>query len=843
MIIERINRALDLEARNRFIVLYGHTSDSFCTPELVLLDLRQVLFRHLKSSGFQRILYFSGTEKLFFLDDESRDYCLPAQDDLKKTNGYSDDELQVSGGPLGRKKRGLLGQKKKKKASGPKTAIQDITVIPIFQNVMDDSSQQTAIIFSDASDLARFSNQRELFGRIERWSHLPPNNYNCCIFVFPFQNLEDIQQFSQRTQFGYFDSISTEREQKQDFNISYISSPDYKEITSLIHYFRLEKMKQVDWGKLHSLTQWLSAEGLLLRDWYHHFDKVSEISLIAANNNKWLSGSIESDPALERLRKLIGLQSVKVSIEHRIKRLEIDKIRSEKGFQQQPVRLHLVFKGNPGTGKTTVARLIGEIYRDLGLLQRGHLIEVSRQDLVAGYVGQTALRTNNIINTAIDGVLFIDEAYTLNQQGESNDFGQEAIDTLLKRMEDERDHLAVIIAGYPEPLDDFLNSNPGLKSRFSTEISFEDFTPKELMAIFLMQVEKGGGSTSANLESILLNLFTRLYEERDEQFGNARLVENLYSEMEDLRSLRALEQDLDHIGEPFKVYDIPAKYQEISKQGYKQEEGLQQLLQELDEMVGLKAVKKVIHEIVNAEIFDQRLHETGEFSNESTETRHMLFIGNPGTGKTTVARLVGKIFSALGLLSKGHFVEAERSSLVAGYLGQTAIKTKEIVRSALDGVLFIDEAYALARTGTASNDFGQEAIDTLVPAMENERHRLVVILAGYSREMEDFLRVNSGIASRIAHTIYFPDYNGAELFEIFRRLCERDKRNFPNSLEGKLREIFNKLYRSRNTNFGNGRDVRNFYERMLRKQKNRIIKENIRNASEMLTFKFEDIPT
>ena len=176
-----------------------------------------------------------------------------------------------------------------------------------------------------------------------------------------------------------------------------------------------------------------------------------------------------------------------------------------------------------------------------------------------------------------------------------------------------------------------------------------------------------------------------------------------------------------------------------------------------------------------------------------TETLHMIFSGNPGTGKTTVARLVGKIFKALGLLRQGHFTEVVRRDLVAEYVGQTAIKTAEVVKSALDGVLFVDEAYALTR-GSSANDFGPEAIDTLVPALENYRDRMVAIFAGYSREMEQFIAANPGIESRVAYRIEFPDYSGREMLQIFLSMCRRDQRICPSNVSVVLGNIFTYMY-------------------------------------------------
>jgi SpoVK/Ycf46/Vps4 family AAA+-type ATPase len=220
-------------------------------------------------------------------------------------------------------------------------------------------------------------------------------------------------------------------------------------------------------------------------------------------------------------------------------------------------------------------------------------------------------------------------------------------------------------------------------------------------------------------------------------------------------------------------------------------------------------------------------------------TRHMLFTGNPGTGKTTVARLVGRIFKALGLLKKGHFVEVTRDGLVGRYVGETAQKTKQVVESALDGVLFIDEAYALTRSDS-QNDFGREAIDTLVPMMENHRDRLVVIVAGYSQEMQHFLDANSGIASRIQYPIEFPDYSGEDMHHIFLSLCQKNQYTCEQDALKHLHNYFSELYINRGRNFGNGRDVRNVYEKIISQQMERIVNDGLQGEA-MVTITLEDL--
>lgn len=850
MTVERVRANVNLETSNRFIILYGsNTGDTFCTPQLLLHDIEQVLHQHLKSNGYQRILLFSGEEKLYFLDVESRDRCLPSQTNQPLSSTPSN-QLTVTPGPLGRK-RGLLG---KAKTSGSNSSaitdssptvptrarMQDIGVVPYFETVMTDTSQRSAIVFSNAEDLTFFGNRRELFGRVVRWSRLPPDNRNRCIFVFHLKDQQSLQEFCRAEQFTYLQSLLSGEQVDRSCNIARLEEPGAEEIERLIHYFRLAQGRGVDWKTLQPLTRWLAAEKRCLRDWYACFNDVQTISLAEARKQEWLSGNLATESALNRLEKMIGLQSVKAIVKQRVQRLATEKARQQQNLTSESRRLHLVFKGSPGTGKTTVARLIGEIYRDLGLLQRGHLVEVGRQDLVAGFVGQTAIKTHQVIEQALDGVLFIDEAYTLNREG--NDFGQEAIDTLLKRMEDERHRLAVIVAGYPHRIDEFLNSNPGLKRRFLTEVLFEDYNPNELMEILRDRVARLQGSIATDLESALSNLFTQLYEERDEQFSNAGLVENLHEAMENQRAQRVYDQRLDPVHEPLQLDDLPPEQRELSQRGTKDEENLDKLLDELDSLTGLKSVKEEVRRIINSEIANQRLIAAGRNPASATKTRHLIFLGNPGTGKTTVARLVGRIFKALGLLRKGTFVEVGRADLVAEFVGQTAPKTKAVIESALNGVLFIDEAYALAPPTGGLTDFGREAIDTLVPIMENERHRLVVILAGYTPGMQAFINSNPGIQSR-TRSIEFPDYNGTELFQIFMGMAQQDQLLCPDNVAKRLREVFNKMYAGRARNFGNARDIRIFYERMVEQQKDRIVRNNLLEGDPMITFDVKDIPT
>ena len=233
---------------------------------------------------------------------------------------------------------------------------------------------------------------------------------------------------------------------------------------------------------------------------------------------------------LEQLDALVGLESVKKDVKSLINLIKVRKLREENGLPNSAMSLHMVFLGNPGTGKTTVARLLSGIYAAIGVLSKGQLVEVDRSGLVAGYVGQTALKTQEVIQSALGGVLFIDEAYSLSSGGE-NDFGREAIETILKAMEDHRDDLIVIVAGYDEPMEGFINSNPGLQSRFNKYMYFPDYNGEELLAMFKSNCKKGGYTLSEEAEQFAAAYFNTMYENRDENFGNGRDVRNRFEDM------------------------------------------------------------------------------------------------------------------------------------------------------------------------------------------------------------------------------------------------------------------------------------------------------------------------
>ncbi|MDG1296056.1 MAG: AAA family ATPase [Saprospiraceae bacterium] len=529
------------------------------------------------------------------------------------------------------------------------------------------------------------------------------------------------------------------------------------------------------------------------------------------------------DELLSKLNALIGLTKIKRKVKDHAQYIKFLQLRKEKGFEErEPINVHSVFIGNPGTGKTTVAQMMGKLYLKMGLLSKGHVHEVDRVDLVGEYIGQTAPKVKEAIEKARGGVLFIDEAYSLARSNDdTKDFGREVIEILVKELSNGPGNLAVIVAGYPQEMEHFLNSNPGLKSRFKLFFEFDDYLPQQLIEISEYACGEKEVSLTAGARKILNRMITDEFRKRDRSFGNARYVFDIIEKSKIQMGIRLMESEkVEEMGKRdlSLIIKEDVKNLEDSKNNILpdieiDEPQLKSSLKELDGLIGMDSIKTEIRDMV-------RLVKYFKYSGKDVLNNfflHTVFVGNPGTGKTTVARILTNIYRALGILERGLMIETDRQGLVAGYVGQTAIKTSKKIDEAEGGVLFIDEAYALTSGGKSSmGDFGDEAIQTLLKRMEDDRGKFFVFVAGYPENMNNFLKANPGLKSRFDKTLTFEDYSPDELFEIAQFMLKEKGLNLKANVQPVIQGYLQKLYDQRDKYFGNARTVRKVVDELVR---------------------------
>ena len=530
----------------------------------------------------------------------------------------------------------------------------------------------------------------------------------------------------------------------------------------------------------------------------------------------------DNEESLEQLREklnaMIGLQKVKEEVEQKIIFYQERENSRKEGIisaDEEMVTLNTLLLGPPGTGKTTVARLLGKIYGQIGILPRGDIfVEVTREGLVAGYAGQTALKVDELIKRAMGGVLFIDEAYNL-VTGDQDEFGKEAINTLLTRAENYRDRLMIIMAGYEEPMRQLLAANEGMKRRFPNELHFESYTEEELEQIFNSMLKSRDYVLHMDAKKSVRRLIKSRMGRND--FGNAGDIRNMIDGMVQKLAVRVYTDKTNNIGLRRTICKVDVENY-IGKNA--EEKTLDDYLDELDALIGLEGVKKHIREEIKASrIAQERCRRAGV--DYSPGSLHMLLMGNAGTGKTTVARLIGKIYGKAGLIkNEDVFVEIRRESLVAGYMGQTGLKVAQEVDKARGGILFIDEAYNLVNGH--NDEFGREALNTLLASIENNRDDLMVIMAGYEAEMEQLLDNNQGLRSRMNTTLYLEDYSKEQMREIFYSRAKENGYVIEEGLETVVEGYLIREKENARSDFGNARGVRNCYERVVKRMNARI---------------------
>jgi SpoVK/Ycf46/Vps4 family AAA+-type ATPase len=827
-VVERVADLRVGDDHRLYVVCGPCVDDLFVGHDYLTRGIQELLWELLKEQGFDRVVFSRLRRPVYFLDQASRELS-------RARTATPAPPARAGGGRAMRHFQGPLGSRviaddatPAPGGAGPATvtvtpagagapaaerpaAMTDQHGLMMIDHFMRQAETRTAVVLTQAEEWLRFAEaRRAMAGVFAEWLE-PGGDGNTCVLVFRQQGLAAVHEFVRELrQFPRLESYLDQQRRRVPARrgAAEIGPPQAAEVERLVHNVRLRHGLVIgDWPRLPLLTRELAeSTNLQIRDWQALLRRWARdgtpLDQAALRDAGWLDSAVPDGRSVwDRLAEMPGMVPVKEHLERLRWRLEAERElqAASPGGHREPSSPHLVFTGNPGTGKTTVARLVGELYRELGLLRRGHVVETKASELIAGFIGQTGIGTERKIDEALDGVLFIDEAYQLSEQ--RDEFGQQAIDTLLARMENERERLVVVVAGYPERMSTFIASNPGLSGRFpyGNVIQFPDFDPAELLEILLARLRATGLTWEPETEAGLGAVVTRMRQDADEFFANARAMRNLADELTGEWAQRVRGR----VSEPLTLADVPEHY----RAGAGAPPPAAEVLAELDHLIGLRPVKDMLGDLIG------RLRIRHRRGDERPDPPHLLFLGPPGTGKTTVARLLGEMFHRLGLLRRGHVHEVTRADLVGRYLGQTAQLTREAVRAALDGVLFIDEAYSLAR-GNDWDQYGTEAIDILTREMEQYRGRLVVVAAGYGDAMEVFLDRNKGLRSRFTERVEFPSYLPAELLEILRGGAARERFRLSPAAEARAAAWLAGTQRAQGADFGNARAVRTLLERI-----------------------------
>jgi SpoVK/Ycf46/Vps4 family AAA+-type ATPase len=553
---------------------------------------------------------------------------------------------------------------------------------------------------------------------------------------------------------------------------------------------------------------------------------------------------ISVEDVMKELDGFVGMKSVKEAIRRIAQEIAVQKHLIELGKAQEGLtKYNFILTGNPGTGKSTVARIFGKIFKALGVTSTDKVTEKVPKDIIGMYLNESDKLMDAAITEAMGGVLFLDEAYDLEPMDEAgrstNSEGKKAVQTLMTRMENEAGKFVVVCAGYPNEMAAFMNSNPGLKRRFSHTIHIDDYTAEELLEIYERAAKAKKYNFSLADDTVrmkALNMFRNMVAMKDDKFGNAGEAMKKVAETKTNINNRIAAVPYDQwtpefLNTAYTAYAEDIPYVEPEKVS------IDECLEELKQLIGLGGVKasltKLAHTI-NNEIENARV----ENRRPEIPLGHYLFLGNPGTGKTTVARLMGKILYSMGVLPTPNVVEVGKANLVGRFQGDTEAITSHVVDTAIGGILFIDEAYQL------TDGYGKVALQTLVTRLENDRGKFVCIAAGYSFEMQQFLAENSGFESRFPkqNRIVFEDYSPEELFDIFMIHARKGGYILDAMAENAVRGKLTMLYNSRGRTFGNGREARNLFEEVKSNLGMRLYEEGGNHtAEERKTIKMEDV--
>ncbi|MBK7630499.1 MAG: AAA family ATPase [Ignavibacteriales bacterium] len=559
--------------------------------------------------------------------------------------------------------------------------------------------------------------------------------------------------------------------------------------------------------------------------------------------NQTLTGNVSLPSLFEEFDNYIGLKSVKQSLKDFITYLDFVNERKKQGVEtDESISANCIFLGNPGTGKTSIARLLGKFFKSIGILENGHVVEVDRSQLIGEYIGETAQKTDKVINQALGGILFIDEAYSLKRDYSSQDFGQEAIDIILKRMEDYNNKFFVIAAGYPDLMQNFLESNPGLKSRFTHYFTFEDYSVNELTEIFKIFANKEKYSISEETELSLTEKLKNINGQNDKAFGNARFVRNLFNQSKielskryqlldegekDFYTLNTLTQD-----------DIQTAIAILGNRTDKDtlEKRVDKYLNEINQLVGLDDVKITFNKIIASLKVDRLKKERSIASIH--KNLNSFFIAEQGSGTTTVARLFAKSLRELERLSKGQLVEIDGSTFYGLNKIDAYLMIDELFKKLLGNVILVNDVSAALQ---CTNDFSDSLLQYFLKKLYLISDDVVAIFSGNKEEIETLINNFPVLGNQFPNVFNFEPYTTRHLLEIALNICQKNNYQLDEGAWQQMLELIVELKKETRKNFYNSRTIKEIIFKAISFQENRILSTTDINESDLMMITFDDL--
>ena len=812
-------------------VVIGHTEDRFCTDDLQLLDVRLELHRYLLEQGFDAVFFFDELMKLYCFDDRS--FRLFRKGSVGSRNNTRHKSRMKTKRPGSSRQAEVTNEPEELEYAGERLNLGNISNDIVWMQLttlLSTTEYRVALILNSPSTF-QFSLPAAVIQLFQELLSYRTKNHSVIIYIFRKTDLDNMESSIARGSASWsklFDTVikpCIDSDSADTNRLISLGTPNASEVRNLLNYLRLREDNSVpiDPMEMNELAFQLS-NACARKDWglrkllqyIEHYSIEHPNKEIGISDWKSITGEENYQSPTDRLNSLVGIEELKKYVEllrstyfnSIVDDTALPKLSSrlsafDVSQNSMGHRLNIQFRGDPGTGKTTIARLIGEIYKEYGLLPQGHTIETNAAELVSSNIGGTTSAVRSKVLEALGGVLFIDEVYQLL----TNDHGREAIDQLVADMSRYEGQFAVVVAGYPDQVRDFMRSNPGLSRRFPTVFELPSYTGSEMHLILNRtlermnsdQVERSSSlrprhySFSDELRSELENFCENWVNGRNATtWGNAGEAENLILDMINHHDRRLM-----HLGsEKNDILDISDIPENLRSYLEHRSQKIEDALNKIDEMIGLNNIKT----------FLRQLARNIQLGSDERVPGNYVFHGPPGTGKTHTARMMGEMLHLLGVLKRGHVIERKGGELNLDADDKTN-GLLNAVRDARGGVLFIDEAHQLE----------DSVIRALVPIIEEPEFHgdTAVVLAGYSNEINDMLaNADPGLTRRfpLNHRIRFDHYTAKELRDILEEMAlkqgEIPTEGYLNRSENALS---NYLDRIADSNFGNAGYIRDTY--------------------------------